>query len=642
MTNDRRPPDDTPGPETSRRDFLQGIALGLGAALVPPGLTGCDTGAEGGARAGAQDLPGYYPPSRTGLRGSHPGSFEVAHALRDGVAQPAAADTGEVYDLVVVGGGISGLAAAFLYRERKPAARVLVLDNHDDFGGHAKRNEFWLEGRLQLMNGGTYSIWSPRPYSAIASGVLERLGIRAEELAKRIQKPDYYATLGLAPGIFLDRVTFGADHLVRHEPGTPWARTLAAAPLSARARREIAELEDAPRDYLPGLAPAAKKDRLARLSYRDFLLQLVGTDPIVARYYDRRTHDDFGVGIDAVSALACWVEGLPGFAGLRLPPGSSPLMSPSTADYADTGGSVTVHLPDGGATIARALVRALVPEALPGTTAEDLVSAHADYARLDRGGNPARIRLNSTVVRVANLAADSTAGGVRVEYQRDGRAHAVHARHAVLACWNAVIPHICPELPDEQKAALHKAVKTPLIYANVSIRNWQAWQRLGISSIHAPGGYFFSVELNECVAMGTYATPTRPDQPTLLRLLRTPCAPGLPEHEQNRIGRAEILATSFERYEREIRAQLGRTLGPGGFDATQDILAITVNRWPHGYAPEVNPLFEPLLPEAEQWNVRGRARRGAITIANSDADSRAYMDAAIEQAHRAVGELIGA
>ncbi|HXQ63640.1 MAG TPA: FAD-dependent oxidoreductase, partial [Steroidobacteraceae bacterium] len=275
MSNARRPPGATPGPETSRRDFLQGVALGLGAALVPPALTGCDAGVEGAARAGAQDLAGYYPPTRTGLRGSHPGSFEVAHALRDGVAQPPATDTGEVYDLVVVGGGISGLTAAFLYREREPGARVLVLDNHDDFGGHAKRNEFWLDGRLQLMNGGTYSIQSPGPYSAIARGVLERLGIHAEELAQRTQKPDYYATLGLAPAIFLDRETFGADCLMRHEPGAPWARTLAATPLSARARREIAELEDAPRDYLPGLAPSAKKERLATLSYRDFLLKVV-------------------------------------------------------------------------------------------------------------------------------------------------------------------------------------------------------------------------------------------------------------------------------------------------------------------------------------------------------------------------------
>ncbi len=629
--------------DVSRRDFLEGVALGVGAALAPLTLGGCEstTGAGPRAAVAAQDLPGYYPPTRTGLRGSHVGSFEAMHAVRDGASPSAPAETGEVYDLVVVGGGISGLTAALLYRDREPDARILVLENHDDFGGHAKRNEFWLDGRLQLMNGGTYSIESPRPYSAIANGVLERLGIRAAELAKRVQKPEYYESVGLVSATFLDRETFGADYLLRQPKDAPLARALAGAPFSERARREIAILEDAPPDYLHALTPAAKKDYLATLSYREFLLKVVGADPIVARYYQQRPHGLWGVGIEAVSALEAWATGLPGFAGMKLPPGSSPSMGETAAGLADTGGSVDVHLPDGGATIARALVRALIPEALPGATVDDLVTAHADYARLDRGGAPTRIRLNSIVTHVANIKTAAGAEAVRIEYQRAAHGYALHARHAVLACWNAVIPHICPELPEPQKAALHELVKTPLIYANVAVRDVRAWQRLGVSTIHAPAGYFADTYLNECVAMGDYATPTNLERPTLVRLVRTPCAPGLPEHQQNKVGRAEIIATSLERYETEIRAQLDRMLGPGGFDSGRDIVAITVNRWPHGYAPEFNPLFEPVVPEAQRAHVRGRVRRGAITIANSDAGSKAYMDAAIDEAHRAVGELFG-
>ena len=642
MSSDLRPPAKPARADVSRRDFLEGVALGVGASLAPLALEGCELVAGEGARTAEQDLPGYYPPALTGLRGSHAGSFEPMHALRDGGVPPVSTETGEVYDLVVVGGGISGLTAALLYRDHQPDARILVLENHDDFGGHAKRNEFWLDGRMQLMNGGTYSIESPRPYSVVANGVLERLGIHAEELATRILKPGFYNSLDMVEGVFLDRETFGDDHLVRREKGAPVARALAGAPLSARARREIAQLEDGPPDYLPALAPAAKKAHLETLSYRDFLIKVVGTDPSVARYYQQRTHGLWGVGVEAVSALEGWATGLPGFGGMKLPPGSLPTMGETAAGFADTGGSVDVHLPDGGATIARALVRALVPDALPGTSLEDLVTCHADYSRLDRGGAPTRIRLSSIVTRVANVAGGGDAGAVRIEYQRAGCVHAVHARHAVLACWNAVIPHICPELPEPQKSALHELVKTPLIYANVAVRDWHAWRKLGVSSIHAPGGYFADTYLNECVAMGRYATPTDAAQPTLLRLVRTPCAPGLPEHQQNRIGRAEILATGLERYEEEIRSQLGRMLGPGGFDPRRDIVAITVNRWPHGYAPEFNPLFEAMVPEAQRAHVRGRARRGAITIANSDAASKAYMDAAIEQAHRAVGELFSA
>jgi spermidine dehydrogenase len=636
MVRDERN-DDHRATRLTRRGFVQGVA-GAGAVLAPLGLAAC-TGADTGAPVAAQDLPGYYPPLRTGLRGSHPGSFEVVHALRDGVPAPASRSTGEVYDLVVVGAGISGLTAAFLYRERNPDARVLVLDNHDDFGGHAKRNEFWLDGELQLMNGGTYSIESPRPYSAIADGLLRRLGIDAAELVTRIQEPEFYATQGLVAGVFLDRETFGADHLLRRDPQEPWSRTLADAPLSARAREQIARLETAPPDYLAGLGPEAKLARLAPLSYRDFLRDIVRADPAVIAYYQQRTHGEWGVGIDAVSALEAWATGLPGRDGLQLPPGAAPGLGPTAAGYAETGGSVDVHLPDGGATIARALVRALVPAALAATTVDDLVTSRANYAALDRPGAAARIRLGAAVVRVANLGGGDQ--GVRVDYVRAGHGHTVLGRHCVLACWNAVIPHLCPELPAEQQAALRQLVKTPLVYASVAIRNWQSLARLGVAQIHAPGGYFSDVNLNECVSIGRYATPRTPDRPTLLRLTRTPCAPGLPEHEQNRIGRADILATSLGRFEHEIRSQLDRMLGAGGFDASRDILAVTVNRWPHGYAPEFNPLFDARVPEAERPHVRGRVRRGAIAIANSDSASYAFMDAAIEQAHRAVGELLG-
>ena len=618
----------------TRREFVQGAA-GTGAALA---LGGCDTTPTGIA-PGAQDLAGYYPPTLTGLRGSHPGSFEVGHALRDGTPLPPAQSNGEVYDLVVVGAGISGLSAAYFYRERVPAARVLVLDNHDDFGGHARRNEFWLDGELQLMNGGTYSIESPRPYSALADRLLRRLGIDAAALDKQIQDKDYYAKLGLVGGVFLDRETFGGDALIRKDPAQSWARALERSPLPARARADIARLEDAPPDFLPGLAPEAKKARLATLSYRDYLGEVARLDPLAVAFYQQRTHGEWGVGADAVSALEAWATELPGFAGLRLPTGAVAAMGPTAAGYADTGGSVDVHLPDGGATIARALVRALVPAALPGTTLESLITTRADYAALDRPGAATRVRLSATVVKAANLGAGDE--GVRIDYVRGGRSHTVLARHCVLACWNAVIPHLCPELPAEQKAALHESVKTPLIYASIALRDWQPLARLGVAQIHAPGGYFSDLMLNECVALGGYATARSPEKPTLLRLVRTPCAPGLAEHEQNKAGRAEILATSLERYEQEVRRQLTRMLGAGGFDAGRDILAITINRWPHGYAPEFNPLFDRWRPEAERPHVRGRARRGAIAIANSDAAGFAFMDAAIEQAARAAGELAG-
>jgi spermidine dehydrogenase len=583
---------------------------------------------------------GYYPPLLTGMRGSPAGSFEAAHALRDGQSIPAATDTGEEYDLIVVGGGISGLAAAHFYRDRQPKSRILILDNHDDFGGHAKRNEFNLRGHLNLMNGGTLEIDSPRPYGKVAAGLLETLGVDVPALIKTTQNPDFYSGRGLHSAAFFDRETFGTDKLVigieSRDPDT-WLRD---APLPERARKEIAQIETARIDYLPGLSSEEKKQRLSRISYEAFLRDLVKVDPSVLKFYQARTKGEWGVGTDAVSALDCWGIGLPGFQGMALAKGSIERMGFTPAGYADTGGSFKLHFPDGNATIARLLVRKLVPGAIRGRTAEDIVTARVAYGQLDRPGHAVRLRLNSTVLRARHLGDAAAPAAVEITYLRAGRAYTARARGAVLACYNMMIPYLCPELPEPQKAALHQLVKTPLVYTSVALRDWQAFERLKLYRVYAPGSYHTYLHLNAHVNVGAYRSATSPRDPILVHMVRTPCQAGLPEHDQNRLGRAELLGTSFETFERNIRDQLGRTLKDGGFDPARDITAITVNRWPHGYAPEYNPLFDPEVPEAERPNVVGRARFGRITIANSDAGGGAYTDSAINQGYRAVMELL--
>jgi spermidine dehydrogenase len=627
-----------------RRDFLNGVAVAVGA--IGTGWPGLALAEGAGADAWPQDKAGYYPPILGGLRGSHPGSFENAHKLRDGDfwsggGQPE--DTGERYDLIVVGGGISGLSAAHFYRAARPDAKVLVLDNHDDFGGHAKRNEFDLDGRLHLMNGGTLEIDSPRPYSKVADGLLRTLGIDPVALSAACDKPDVYE--GLQHGYFFDRETFGADRLVagapiRDEEGAgSWPAFLDKAPLSPTVRRDVLRIETGDVDYMPGLSSEVKKDRLSRISYADFLLKVAKADPGVIAFYQTHTHGEWGVGIDAVSALDCWGFGLAGFQGMKLKPGSAPRMGYTPAGYAD-GGSYTFHFPDGNASIARLLVRGLVPAALPGQDCRDVVTARADYSRLDRADNPVRIRLSSIVVRARNVGDPKGAREVEVAYVRGDKLFSARAKECVLASWNMMIPYLCPELPEAQKAALHSLVKTPLVYTSVALRNWTAFKALGIKSVSAPGGYHSSFRLNAPVDIGAYGSERDPERPILVRMTRTPCKPGLSEFDQNRAGRAELMTTSFEDFERRIREQLGRTLEGGGFDPARDITAITVNRWPHGYAPEFNPLWQPDLPPDQQPNVIGRARFGRIAIANSDAGRAAYTDSAINQAWRAVNDLL--
>src|SRR5215831_18063429 len=379
--------------------------IGVGGSLASAWLTAGSRSLETAALF-AQDRPTYYPPALTGMRGSHDGSWELAHALRDGTFWQQAGritNTRETYDLVVVGGGISGLAAAYFFRQQAGnEARILLLDNHDDFGGHATRNEFSAGGQLLLGNGGTHAIATPTPYSSQARGLLTALGIDPPTLTAQCVDRQLFAAL--KPAVFFDTQTFGEERLVVRDPARPWAEFLTRTPLSSAAQRDIARIQEAPIDYLPGLSSAVKKDRLSRLSYRDFLLQIVQAHPDVIPFYQTRTHGLYGVGIDAVPALDCWGIGLPGFQGLGLEPGPAPRMSRTAAGAATPNRQpYHFHFPDGNASIARLLVRTLVPEAVPGHTVEDIVTTRINYAQLDRPGAVVRIRLGSLAVRARQM-----------------------------------------------------------------------------------------------------------------------------------------------------------------------------------------------------------------------------------------------
>jgi spermidine dehydrogenase len=632
----------------TRRDFLNGVALGVGGALASPWLNPLLAAQES---ASPQDRAGYYPPTLTGMRGSHPGAFETAHQLRDGEFWEKAGkplETGETYDLVVVGGGMSGLAAAYFYRKQAGASsRILILDNHDDFGGHAKRNEFRPGGRLLLANGGTVSIESPFPYSKEARGLLTELGIDPPALQKKYVDREVYGGLGFA--YFFDKETFGTDRLVTNAPtgsygrqpeSRKWADFVVRTPLSSQAQQDIIHIQERKTDYMAGVPQEEKKARLSRMSYKDFLLNVVKAHPDVIPFYQTRTHGLYGIGIDAVPALDCWAIHFPGFDGMALDRVPSKGLTFTALGEVTPQEPYHFHFPDGNAAIARMLVRSMIPTCAPGNTAEDIVTARIDYSRLDREESAVRIRLNSTVVGVRNVGTPDSAKQVEVIYGRDQKAYGIRAKGAVLACWNMVIPYICQELPAEQKQALQYGVKVPLVYTVVGVRDWKSFHKIGVRGISCPGMYHSSVNLDQAVSMGDYKFPQSPEEPILIRMLRTPCQPGLSAREQQRAGHYELLATAFETFERNIRDQLARVLSSGGFDPARDIEAITVNRWPHGYAYEYNPLWDPDWPDGKRPCEIARRRLGRITIANSDAAAAAYTDQAIDQGYRAVQELL--
>ncbi len=622
----------------TRRDFLNGVAVTAGAALMPWHLLAASGDLDTAAN--------YYPPALTGLRGSHAGSFDAAHALRDGTFWDAAGapqDTGETYDLVIVGGGISGLSAAHFYRKVAGAsARILILDNHDDFGGHAKRNEFQVGKRTLLGYGGTYSIESPEPYSAVARNLIEELGIEVSSFPKYLDR-DLYGSAGRVPKIFFDKETFGSDKLVDDPCPFPggetydlavagpdaWAHFLAEAPIAEQARKDVSRLCREKKDYLPELNAEQKKARLARISYAQFLTEQAGMHADVIRLYQTISQTLFGVGIEAVPALDAAETGYPGFGGMGL----SPEALSNERKY-------FFHFPDGNASIARLLVRKLIPEAMPGNSATDVVTARANYGKLDEKSSALRMRLNSTAVRVKHAGEPARATEVEVAYARGGKVYTVRGKHAILACWNQMIPYLCEELPEAQKEALAFATKVPLLYTNVLLRSSTAFQKLGANSIYAPGGYHTYVNLDLPVSIGEYRCPRAPEEPTVVHMSKSPCRAGRPSRDQHTAGRIELYNTTFETMERKIREQLARTLGPGGFNPARDILAITVNRWPHGYAYEYSSLFDKFVLEGGETPCeRARKTFGRIAIANSDAGAAAYTDEAINQAWRAVGEL---
>ena len=642
--------------EINRRDFLNGASIAIAGAVLAPGSSeeqGRDASPAPAASRFIEGSPSqetYYPPTRTGMRGSHPGSFEVAHEMRFGRTWDDAQETGEEYDLIVVGGGLSGLGAAYYFRKAMPEARVLILENHDDFGGHAKRNEHMVDGRQVIGYGGTAYITGAYTYEGLE--LLHDIGLDAEEygranVGRRVYNNNRFRAreLGLENAVFFDEETFGEDRLVVGEPGSAepeaWTQWLRKTPLSDRVRRDIAKLYQTQEDYFPGLSVEEKVARLRKMSYQDYLLNVVGVHPDVITYFMRRNLRGGAAGIDTLSAGSA-ARSFPGLQGLGL--GERPRRNSVGLENRFES---DIHFPDGNAGLARLLVRWLIPDSLPGHSMNDSVSTRVRYSTLDRAANDVRIRLNSTVVSARHVGERGRANEVEVTYVRDGQAHRVRGGTCVMACYNSVIPYLCPDLPEDQKEHLHMAVRRPLNSTNVVVRDWRAFERLGVGRIYCPGAYFDSLYLDDWSnSFGEYRPGLSPDEPAVVRLARDPIAPGLPVWDQSRAGREELLTTSFETFERNLRDQMARALGEGGFDPARDIEAIFVNRWPHGYAGAHgyrgagNELNDPEWGYDEAPWVLGRKRFGRIAIANSDAAATAMTQAAFDQAHRAVQELI--
>jgi len=622
----------------SRRDILHGFGA-LAASSFVPGTAFAD-------EVLAAELAGrpYYPPSLTGMRGDHDGSFDVAHKLgREGKRDwgPVTEPDADIYDLVVVGAGLSGLAAAHFYLKENPDARVLLLDNHDDFGGHANRNEFNMGGRTLIGYGGSQTLQEPSFYPDITASLVRDLGIGIDRLGDAYDQ-GFYKRHGLSAGIQFSKKDWGVDRVVRYEFGClrylPLAdanvsadEAVAQMPISDGARKELLRLLTDTEDKLD-MSDDERDEYLYSTSYRHFLEQhmQISEPEVFAILQDLPL--DLGTGIEATSA------------GDALDYGWLPGAEAAGAAGYEEDEPYIHHFPDGNASVARLLVRKLIPRVAPGSTAEDIVAAKFDYSKLDEASSAVRLRLNSTVVRVRHDGDPKTSKQVGVDYVQGGQAYRVRARHCVLACFNSIIPSLCPELPEGQREALAIPVKAPMLYTSVALNNWRAWKNLGIGAVIASGSYHPVAMLDFPVSLGGQQFAEGPDDPIVLHMERFVHFNngGISPRDQRRLGLHELLATPFEAIEHQIREQLSSLLSAGGFDPAKDIAGITVNRWAHGYTDGFEDLGDPWLGgrnDERQPHVRGRKPFGRITIANSDAGGSAMFESAVEQAHRAINEL---
>jgi spermidine dehydrogenase len=624
----------------TRRDFLNGAALALaaGATLSPQDLLAL----EGAATAPGPITNADYPPILTGMRGNHEGSFEVAHALAWRGEKPTEyTRLDETYDLVIVGGGISGLAAAYLYHQQAGSdKKILILDNHDDFGGHAKRNEFHVGGRTLLGVGGSVNLEQDN-FSDTVHRVLEEIGVDLERL-DAAREPGYMLSgLDASSGYYLNAEQYGEDRIVHGHWLSAWLgdgdvpARVSSLGLPAEQQERLVALAEGKSDLLDELSVPETMRYIESTSYHEFLSSRAGLTPATIALFEPPIRVYFGAGAESVSVMEGFLVGNPGLRSLGLTGKLAGKL------YGYLAGRARFPLfPDGNASVARLLARNLIPEVASGNTMEDVVDARFDYSQLDRAGAPARLRLNSTVVGAANRG-----GGVDVSYVeggQGGKAYTVRATHCILACYNGIIPHLCPELPKSQKEQLAYGVKIPLVMTNVLLRSGAAVDASGAAQYQCPGSFFAFVTKAPPVSLGGYRDRSPGDDPMVLWMAHAPAPRSDGKQSARdlyRLGRHRLYTTPFASYEKEVKKQLPGMFGAKGFDAERDIAAITVNRWAHGYSYEYLQLHDPEWEEGQAPHELGRKPIGRIHIANSDSEASAYLHAAIDAPWRAVGEL---
>ncbi|HET8948769.1 MAG TPA: NAD(P)-binding protein [Candidatus Polarisedimenticolia bacterium] len=673
----------------TRRDFLHGLPAlaGLMAACRTTGGRGATTASgatpTGGAATAATAAAGSADPFAQGTTGefeipadwygpggvgdyapSHGNTPEVvtmAHRVRDGRfdAQAAqASDTGEEYDLIVVGGGFAGLAAAHHFRRLDGAGRCLILDNHPIFGGEAKRNEFDVRGHRLVGPQGSND-FGIQPATGAPDDYFTSLGLPREYDYLEPQGPaagmrlplDNYSFLHWAADRFDVGYRFGSatpspggadaatgatgPGLLDHgRPGwerDPWSDATLAARFDETTRAAIARWRDSAADETAAFRRGAASRPVSEIgpwldgmTVKAYYEQVLGLPADITTYVDPILASIIGLGCDAISAWWGWHFGLPGFR--------------RSSRYT---GFVFHCYPGGNAVIARHFVKSLIPESIGGAARfADVVDQPVDFAALDRPGQPVRLRLGSTVVRVEHRGPVDRSEKAVVTYFKDGALRRTGAKRVVMASGGWINRHVLADLPAGHRTAYESFRHSAVLVVNVALNHWRFLPRLGFGSCLWQGGLGFSCNVRRPMRVGDDpGARLHPDDPIVLTFYIPSFTPGMPAKAQGQLGRLHLLTTSFPEIERRIREQMALLFGEAGFDPAADIAGIVLNRWGHAYV-NPGPGFMFGAGGAEPVSDVIRKPFGRVAIGHSELQGHQNWNGAAAEGRRAVEALL--
>ena len=614
----------------TRRDFLDAALLGAGAALLA-GIAPAKLLAE------SDDFTGYGGVGEyKNSNGNTLGVLEAGHAIRDNLYGPVpknVIDTGETYDCVIVGGGISGLAAALFFRRHASSAmKCLVLENHPIFGGEAKQNEFLVDGRRLIAHQGSAIYQIQYPHSFLAQ-FYESIGLKTPKLT-------YQKWSGPAPEFPLCTTPYQAVGLQHGQYGFWFGSKFGSKPGMWLMDPVGKNLEGAP------VPNQARLEWLRWLKHEDKFERPKVEGDAISRHLDSITLEQhymerFGLSRETVRSFLSPVEG--GGSGL------GPDALSAYADYAfemlhplpeQEGGSDQMF-PGGNATIARLILKSLIPTSIVGPhSVEGVCRNQVNFQSLDVAGNAARIRLSSTVVHVEHEGTAGKSDSVTIIYARNGKLYRIKARSAVMAggCWTT--KHIVKDLPDAHRQAYAQFYRSPCMMVNVALRNWRFLHKMGMTGcrwFEGLGNYF---DVRKLALTGLENPTISPDSPVVLTLKVLYSYPGLTTEDQGNQGRREMLSVPFRDYELKIREQFTDMFASGGFDARRDIAGIILNRWGHAYLnPQPGFFFGRNGQPAPRETLRS-APFGRIAFANTDLAGAMDHRYSILEANRAVGQLL--